>query len=212
MTEKKYLAENSLSGEAIIVDIITDEMIVRLDGTLFHAQGGGQQSDQGVLGGARVLKATHNGDNVDHQVSSLDGLRVGDKVNISVDEARRVLNARYHTAGHLLAGVVERAFPGVKALQGHQWPGEARVEFGGDLPDKASVENRLQDAINEAVVSDMKVAICGNPYVNRAVQIGDFDAIPCGGTHVSSTSVLGAVHIKGVKVKGDRMKVSYELN
>lgn len=211
MTEKTYLTDSALTGEATIVEIFPSEMVVRIDKTLFHAQGGGQPSDQGTLGGSRVLRAVHNGNDVDHHVDNLAGLKIGEKVAILVDSDRRHLNARYHSAGHLIACVVEHLFPNVKALQGHQWPGEARVEFGGHLPQKSEIELSLQDAVNSSIKADLPIIICGDPYASRSIKIGDFAAIPCGGTHAKSTSELGAIKIKGCKLKGDKLRVSYEL-
>lgn len=49
-------------------------------------------------------------------------------VDCFVNQERRLLNSRYHTAGHLLGNIVELEYPSLKAIKGHAFPGEA-VEF-----------------------------------------------------------------------------------
>ena len=104
--------------------------------TLFHPQGGGQKADRGTIGGRAVTHVAHaDGGEVNHYLDSTDGLSVGDAVEIAVDAEWRQLNARWHTAGHLIAAVVEKLFPTLQGVAGHHWPGEGRVEFApGDVP------------------------------------------------------------------------------
>lgn len=211
MTERMYLHDAATTGEAIVTEIVHDHSAVRLNKTWFHPQGGGQQSDEGTINGVNVIRVIASNGNIDHVVSDLRDFSVGTTVAIVVDSLKRKLNARYHSAGHLIASLIERQFQGCLALQGHQWPGEARVEFGGNLPTKASLDDFLQAALQDATASDMPVIMQGHAYESRSIQIGDFSSIPCGGTHVLSTQEIGAIVVKSVKVKQGRLRISYEL-
>lgn len=63
-------------------------------------------------------------------------------VNIKIDNSRRLLNARYHTAAHLLGNVVENMYPDLKAFKGHySFPGEAYVGFA-DIYSRQSKFNK----------------------------------------------------------------------
>ena len=46
----------------------------------------------------------------------------------------------------------------------------------------------------------------------RVVSVGDRVGCPCGGTHVGSTSELGALTVTKVRVKKGRTKVSYRVD
>lgn len=213
MTRKLYLAEQrTYSGSAIITDIIPGERpTLRLDQTWFHPQGGGQKADRGHIGRSSVLHVSHNADQVDHLVDSVAGLQRGMTVLLEIDRPWRLLNARYHTAGHLIAGVVEVLAPSLRAVSGHQWPGEGRVEFSvGD--EGADIQ---AGDINRRVAADighgLPVSIEGDPYSGRKVRIGDYPAIACGGTHVDNLNVIPTVMVTTVKRKTGLIRVSYEL-
>lgn len=215
MTTKLYLANPSLltatSRIAAIFD--GDSPKVWLDQTLFHPQGGGQKADRGLIGGVLVFHVAHNEGEVDHFVTSLESLTVDDEVEIVVDEEWRSLNGRYHLAGHTIAALTEHLFPGLRAVSGHHWPGEARVEFEGIVfPEPERVQDALPLALGKAIDESLSVHIQGDPYSNRSIAIADFPALPCGGTHPENTGVLRKVEISKVKVQKGRMRISYHLD
>jgi Ser-tRNA(Ala) deacylase AlaX len=216
-THKAYLAEPQiLTGEAKVLCLLDgDRPIVRLDKTYFHAQGGGQKGDKGFIGPVAVLDTKHaEGSEVDHFVASFDGLAVGQVYPLIVDAPSRRLNAAYHSAGHLIAAVVDPAFPEVKAVQGHHWPGEARVEFEGALTDDlaARILAFLQPALNKAVSEQWPVKVLGDPFVNRSVQFGDAEPVPCGGTHIAHLGQIKNIIVKNTKKKGSRLRIGYEAD
>jgi Ser-tRNA(Ala) deacylase AlaX len=213
MTAKRYLASADLAGTATITHVGDDgRPFVRLSETLFHPQGGGQKADRGTVCGRAVTHVAHaEGGKVNHYLDSTDGLSVGDAAEIAVDAEWRRLNARWHTAGHLIAAVVEKLFPTLQGVAGHHWPGEGRVEFvPGDGASAEEVAARLPDALAEAVRADLPVRVIGEPFSSREVVVGDSRPVGCGGTHLSSVGGL-AVTITGVKAKGGKLRVSYAV-
>src|SRR5579871_5452861 len=153
MTIKKYLAEpGKYAGEVTVVDIIAGERpALRVAETWFHPQGGGQKADRGTVGPVHVTHVGHNGGEVDHFVSSLDGIEVGKTYPFTIDTRWRKLNMAYHTAGHLIAGIVEGQYSQLHAVAGHQWPGEARVEFEGSMDDCVALGCFLQSEIERII-------------------------------------------------------------
>lgn len=212
MTEKLYLAYPAMrsTDATIVAHVIAADgrKAVRLDRTVFHAQGGGQKADRGRIGEARVLHVAHNGGDVDHIVDSPELLEVGSVMHAEVDDAWRRLNAVYHTSGHLIASVVERLFPGVRAVSGHQWPGEGRVEFEGVVPTGCKAD--VEAALYQAIADGLPVSIQGNPYQDRSIGIGDMGAIACGGTHVEFLSAIASVQIRSINTKKGRVRISYD--
>ena len=50
----------------------------------------------------------------------------------------------------------------------------------------------------------------GDPFVNRSIQFGATEQVPCGGTHIAHTGQIKNISIKSIKKKGDRLRVTYE--
>jgi Ser-tRNA(Ala) deacylase AlaX len=214
MTVKRYLASADLAGAAAITHVGDDgRPFVRLSETLFHPQGGGQKADRGTVAGRAVTHVAHaEGGEVNHYLDSTDGLAVGDPVEFAVDAEWRRLNARWHTAGHLIAAAVEKLFPTLQGVAGHHWPDEGRVEFApGDGANVEEVAARLPEALAEAVRADLPVRVVGDPFASRVVVVGDSRPVGCGGTHLASVGELGAVTVTRVKAKGGKLRVSYAV-
>jgi len=211
-TLKEYLASDALSGTATVTAVLDEGRIVRLDRTLFHAQGGGQRADIGTIAGDIVTGVKHTPDgDVDHNMSGETTIAVGDIVDIVVDKTARRINAQYHSAGHLIADAVEALELGLKAVQGHHWPGEARVEFEGGGEDTVLNVDTVQAALDCLVADDVIFEIIGDPHKSRALKIGAYDAVPCGGTHVTSSGQLAGITVGKIKRRKGRLRISYTL-
>jgi alanyl-tRNA synthetase len=213
MTTKEYLFDSKLSITTTITEIGQDngQSWVRLGQTIFHPQGGGQKADCGTIQGIPVKQVVHSDGDVDHYLESIENLQVGQEVSICVDGDWRLANSKLHTAGHLIAALLEQEFPGIKPIGAHHWPGESRVEFTGDnLPTPETIASYLITALQQAIQNDLPVAILGSPTTSRSIQIGTFSAVPCGGTHLQNLGQLETVEITGVKIKKGKLRISYQ--
>lgn len=212
MTQKIYLAEAGVSRiTATIVAISATaegRPVVRLDRTILHPQGGGQKADRGRIGMSHVIHVGHNDSAVDHVVDNIGSLSVGDSVEVELDRPWRQVNAVMHSAGHLLAGIVERLYPMLRAASGHQWPGEGRVEFEGARSVEDVDVNVINMQLQQALAEGWKVSV-DEPFGERKIRIGDLTAIPCGGTHVVSLNDIANTVVRSAKYKG-RLRLGYE--
>src|SRR5579871_4429046 len=116
-TKLTYLENfNLLKDEATVLHIIQENnTIIILDHTIFYPQGGGQQYDKGIM-------ENKNGKFIVEEVRFIDGIvkhigkfehgtfNINDKVTCLVDQNRRELNSRLHSAGH----VIDMAVDGLK--------------------------------------------------------------------------------------------------
>jgi alanyl-tRNA synthetase len=152
---------------------------------------------------------------------------LGQNVSCSIDQERRLSNARYHTAGHLLANITENLYKNLIPTKCHAFPHEAYIEFpcDGTVPDL----DELQAALNRYISSGMAIKVFETdkdsfeknyyklPYEIpdsknfRVLQIGDYKPVPCGGTHLSGVGEIGSVTIKKAKIKNNILKISYEV-
>ncbi len=197
-----------------------DEVVVFLDRTPFHAEGGGQVGDVGILRGPEgevVIEDTRQlpGDIVAHFGRVESGqLRRGDDVVAVVDEATRRDIARHHTATHLLHAALKEVL-GEHIAQAGSLVAPHRLRFDFAHPEALSVEDvrRVEDRVNERVLrvlpvtavwmdreramdSDV-VALFGDRYQEtvRVVSVEGVSRELCGGTHVSDTGEIGMVKI-----------------
>lgn len=212
-TEKLYMWSRDLEADAVVTALIDgDRKIVRLSRTVFHAQGGGQRADTGTIADRKVLDVRHaEGDEVDHVVDSFDGLAVGATVHLNVDSTKRLLHARLHSAGHLIADAGAMVAPQIVGKAGHHWPREARVEFAGAVDDIPAFTAALSAKLDELIAQNLPLTVLGDPTTVRRAKICG-DEVPCGGTHVATLGEIGAIAIRKVQAKGGMLRVSYGLS
>ncbi len=216
VTNCLYFLSDALTAEALISEIGQDDKghFIVCDQTIFHAQGGGQKSDKGTIDGIEVLAVNKRGTpqefQVVHYLASPIHKSVGDKVTMQVDGQTRKLHSRLHSLGHLVAHVVDEAYPALKAVQGHHWPGECRVEFTAANDAAAPDAAHVNELLTQMITADMPVVSKIVPGVGRTVQFGDYEPVPCGGTHVTSTKELISGTMRGVKIKDGKARMSYE--
>ena len=109
------------------------------------------------------------------------------------------------------ADAVEALGGGLRAVQGHHWPGEARVEFEGGDSDVALEAETIQAEVDRLIEDQVSFEIVGDPYASRALKIGSFKPVGCGGTHVKSSSELSGLTVGKTKRKKGRLRVSYTI-
>jgi alanyl-tRNA synthetase len=214
-TKRLYYESHNLETQAKVMDLGHDDHghYVILDQTVAHVKGGGAKADRGTIGTATFNEVLADGRDGDprHYLDGAPTFAVGDVVEVKVDPEWRALQAAYHSAGHILAAVAEEQFPAIKAVAGHHYVGEARVEFTGEpVPaDLNDLKTKLDAALKDAIMRDLPIQVL-NPYQNRQVQVGSHPPVACGGVHCKTTGELGRVEIKSVKLKG-RLRLSYEV-
>jgi len=234
MTKKLYL-ENTyqFSCESLILETGEDEkgIFIILDQTVFYPQGGGQPSDEGLIKNetfnTKMCRATQINDAIRHYINdSNTAVPIGEKVYCFINEEKRLCNARYHTAAHLLGNTIEILYPSLKAIKGHSFPGQAYVEFLGNEKIDSAV---IQEALNQFIEKNDKTRIFEIDPVSfeeqfyqlpysipankkfRVMQIGSLLPVPCGGTHLSSLGEIKHVLVKKIKEKNNIVHISYEV-
>ena len=216
-----------LSTNEAVVTAVHQDGGIELDQTCFYATSGGQPGDSGFLeraDGSRIaLGPAMTGATKDiilHRPLEGEALPiVGEAVVAHIDWARRYKLMRMHTACHLLSVVCP--YPITGAAVGED---DSRVDFDmTETIDKDEVTARLMTLVAEnhpifvQWITDAELA--ANPGIVKSknvrppmglgrvslVCIGENSAIdsqPCGGTHVSETQEVGAIHIAKIEKKG----------
>jgi misacylated tRNA(Ala) deacylase len=234
-TLRLYLDDPDLLSNQAQIIAVRDGAIA-LDRSCFYPGGGGQPPDEGSLKlgeGAELALASGFADDagvVWHVTSTPvpDGL-IGVRVALQVHRGRRDALARYHTVLHVLNAIALRDYDGW--ITGAQIaPDYARIDFKleavspqmrSDLEHKVNVVLASGRPVRASYLSqeefsrrhDLLRTLEVRPPVHdgrvRVVEIEDFDAQACGGTHVSNTSQIGRLRIERSENKGKINKRLY---
>ncbi len=224
--KRVYYDDSYLTKLRATVTAVEGEWI-ELDQTIFYPLGGGQPGDTGQVCGpdGRVHKVldtrkSDSDDQIRHQLDTADhGLQPGDSVDTEIDWERRYRHMRMHTCMHLLGSLIP-----VPVTGGSVGAEKSRLDFdlGAHEIDKDDLTKRINALVVEAhdvvfgaitevelderpeLVRTMSVQPPRGAGDIRTVRISGVDFQPCGGTHVSNTSEIGAVRISKIENKGKR--------
>lgn len=232
MTELLYLSDTYLfQAQANILETSSDEFgdYVVLDQTIFYPQGGGQPADNGSINADNFsFKVSHvvltPESEVRHYGESSGDLVEGE-VNLSVDESRRVHNAKLHSAGHLLDCAVAELGLKIKPTKGFHFPVGTYVEYEGVLEDGNQYKGPLEVIINRMVEDDIPIVVkdldskeaekegikAPEGKSARFVEFAGHVGCGCGGTHIDSSKGLGKIVVRKLKSKKGNTKISYAL-
>ncbi len=203
--------------------------LVALDRTAFYPTGGGQPCDHGwiVANSQRwtVTNVRKDGDEIWHEVSETPPA-VGTEVAGSLEWERRYSLMRTHTALHMLAGVIWRAY-GAQVTGGNMEPLRARMDFEFESMRRELVEE-IEQKVNQEITAARPIQTKILPRdeafaipdlirtkINllpegiaqiRVVDIVGLDLQADGGTHVANTREVGCIKIVDYKSKGKSNK------
>jgi alanyl-tRNA synthetase len=209
MTQLLHYWSSQIECSATVREVLARENALVLDRTVFFPQGGGQPSDIGFISGQPVSKVLFVDERVLHYLDEgTAGFTVGQSVLLEVNEDRRRLNSRYHSAAHALSAILEHQLPGIISVAGHQWPGEARVVFDGTA-NPETVKSILEEEFLNLVSSNLAIQAIEGEGGGRQISIEGYPPERCCGTHVSSTSELRGFIVRTVKNKSGQLRVGY---
>jgi misacylated tRNA(Ala) deacylase len=233
-TRQLFLEDSYLKDLATTVTSTTKTSI-ELESTIFYPEGGGQPTDTGLLdspqGTSQIVRVEKQGNRIFHIIEGPIPSRT-EEVFLRLDWNRRYAHMRMHTAQHIVSRVVFDLYGSQTA--GNQIRAEySHIDFA-PASFKATDLPAIEKAVNDLIVQDLPVVIrivsrdeleqvMGPDRSDlaklpssikqvRLVQIGDMDAYPCAGTHVTKTGEIKGVHIIKRKAKGKgTVRITYEL-
>ena len=208
MTEKLYYRDAYIKDfNAIVISSTACEggFDIVLDKTAFFPEEGGQSSDTGTIGKAKVCHV-YEREGVVHHVVDID-LALGEH-NCAVDFRARFEKMQCHSAEHILCGVIHRLF-GFDNVGFHLGEDEVTFDVDGVL-DREQLD-RVEKIANEAVFANIKVEtffpqadeLANIEYRSklditegvRLVRIGEVDTCACCAPHVAYTGEIGLIKI-----------------
>ena len=205
-------------GEAVSLLEDGQQGIIVLDRTPFYAESGGQIGDSGtitVAGGEFVVtNTTKLGNAFAHHGTVQGRIGVNDKVDATIDDARRDSIKKNHTATHILHEALRQLLGEHVSQKGSLvQPDRLRFDFSHfeavtkqelrEIERVVNDEIRRNFALNTELmaIDDAKakgaMALFGEKYDDevRVVTIGDYSIELCGGTHVERAGDIGLFKI-----------------
>jgi misacylated tRNA(Ala) deacylase len=229
MTEELFLSDSYLREFAARVIGLHGREVI-LDRTTFYPDGGGQPADKGSLGvgpiHASVVDVRREGSGIVHILDNAIPETVR-TLHGELDWERRYAHMRYHTALHVLSGVIRKNFGArvtggqmreVRARMDFSFPGEWTVDIVGEiqrLTNEALAEghpvrvyklSREEALKNADFIRTQANLVPERVKVVRIVEIEGIDAQADGGTHVANTQEVGTLEITNHKSKGRQNK------
>ena len=229
LPQTEFLGYTDTEAKARVLSIIVDgesirelsegECSVILDRTPCYGEGGGQVGDTGVMTAGdttlRILDTKKTNGVYIHECALENGvLKMGDIVNVRIDDERRTAIRRNHSSAHLLQAAL-RAVLGTHVEQAGSYVDEHRVRFDFTHLAAMTAEEiaRVEALVNQNILmaencqtivttpDEAKkmgaMALFGEKYGSevRVVKIGSSSTELCGGTHVENTGNIGLFKI-----------------
>ena len=213
-TDRLYYQDSHLlEFDALVIglsELDDGQIAVTLDRTAFYPTGGGQPTDTGMLGDARVVDCIDAEDEGVLHVIQGPAPEVGDAIHGKLDWLRRLNHLQQHTGQHILSAAFVQMFDAptlsFRVLE-HECeidvalenPTDERVEQAVDLANQIIWESRpisiRQVTAEEAVTLPLRKEPVRAGEL-RVIEIKGFDLTPCGGTHARSTGEVGVIAVR----------------
>ncbi|MBC8393909.1 MAG: alanyl-tRNA editing protein [Deltaproteobacteria bacterium] len=186
---------------------------ITVHSTIFYAFSGGQESDQGTIGGFPVLSARKDGLEIVYTLPENHGLAFGKPVRIVIDWFRRYHLMRLHFAAELVLELFYKKLDGVDKVGAHIAQEKARIDFA--WPESISPLLPMFTAeANQIIEADLKVKSAFEDELNerRYWEIDGFSRVPCGGTLVRRTGEVGPINLKRNNIGRGKERVEIYLS
>jgi len=225
--EDAYLKE--FDARVLAIKKLNGQYSLVLDQTAFYPAGGGQPADTGIIRGrsgeAKITEVHMDKGVVVHIASEIVGkISEGEQITGFIDWERRFQLMRNHTLAHLMAEAVRRVTGLTMAIVGSGLDvDKVRLDLAheGSLgPLLPEIEKVANDMIRENRQVEIKMMPRAEaekfverfheslktlpPHVQnvRVVEVKDWHACACGGTHVKSTDEIGVAQVLRRMSKG----------
>lgn len=184
--------------------------VVILDESAFYPEGGGQPSDVGTLGDAKVTEVHEKDGELLHYTDK--ALEVGAKVEGKIDWVRRFDLMQQHSGEHMVSGLIHEAY-GYDNVGFHMGSDTITIDLNGLLDEAQLAE--IERKTNQKIWEDTQIKIIyptaeelekidyrSKKELTGQVRIVEFpgvDICACCGTHVTHTGEIGMVKLLSVE-------------
>jgi misacylated tRNA(Ala) deacylase len=143
---------------------------------------------------------------------------------------RKDYDPRMHSAEHILNQTMIRMFDCGRTINAHIEAKKSRIDFRLEHCPSAEQISEIERRVNEIIQSDLPITEhfltreeaakavslarlpddAGNTI--RIVRVGDYDACPCSGPHVTSSREIGTFKIASTDFQNGVLRIRFKLN
>jgi alanyl-tRNA synthetase len=217
MTDRLYYRNAyavDFHASVIAAEEMGDRVGIVLDRTAFYPTSGGQPFDTGTLGEAQVVEVAEREDGTILHV--VEGPVPPGRVTGKVAWDRRFDHMQQHTGQHILSAAFQR-LSGLETVGFHLGAQASTIDLAREAT--AAELEAAERAANDVIWEDRPVSVrfvdaaeaASLPLRRdpvrrgplRIIEIADYDASACGGTHVARTGAVGIILVGDVeRVRG----------
>lgn len=209
MTEKIYYSDayvKEFSARVLSVSADGERFDVVLDRTAFFPEEGGQYSDKGYIGAARVLDVKELNGVIHHYTDA--SVTVGETAECRIDFDERYEKMQCHSGEHILSGLIHALY-GLDNVGFHL--GATDVTMDVSAPLTREQLDRVEELANEIIYKNIEITsefpsadeLKDMIYRSkleltenvRIVRIGEYDCCACCAPHVKYTGEIGVIKI-----------------
>ena len=209
MTDKLYYKDayiKEFDAYVLLVKEVGNGYAVILDKTAFFPEEGGQYSDRGFIGDARVEDVKEAKGLIYHYTDK--PLEEGAKVHCKIDFDERYEKMQCHSGEHILSGLIHELY-GLDNVGFHL--GAVDVTMDVSAPLTREQLDKVEELANEIIYKNIEITTefptaDELPLMEyrakldltenvRIVRIGEYDACACCAPHVKHTGEIGVIKI-----------------
>jgi len=211
MATKKLFREDPYKTQCEATVSSINENRITLDVTVFFGFSGGQASDEGTIAGIPVKEAVVSGDDIVYELESPPPFREGDTVHVKIDNKRRGRLMKLHSAAHIVYSVFNKRTGAPKLIGSNVSEEKARLDYEHPeniKPLLPGLEGQTNRFLSQNIPIETHPA-SENP--DRWWWVCQDWNLPCGGTHVRSTTEIGAITLKRKNIGGGKERIEITL-
>jgi len=185
---------------------------VMISPTIFFAESGGQESDQGTINHIEVSQARIVDDQIIYRLAADPDFAVGDQVKVEIDWPRRYALMRLHFAAEIVLELFYKKFPALEKIGAHIGQSKARIDFffEGNISQHFP---EIEQSVEQLVAADLPIEsrFTDVQRLRRCWYIEGFSQVPCGGTHLRRTKEVGRIRLKRNNIGAQKERVEIYL-
>lgn len=185
---------------------------ITFDSTIFFSFSGGQQSDSGTINDIEVIESKKEAEEIYYTLFNASTLKVGDEVEIKIDEVKRDKIMRLHSAVHIVGDFFERIqkIPLSQITGSNVEENKARLDYIFSTS-VAPLLASLELEVNKFLEQEHEI----KHYLKQGDEwewsCNNFKC-PCGGTHVRNTKEIGRIKLKRKNIGSGKERIEVYLN
>ena len=194
-----------------------EEFLLITEASCFYPRGGGQEGDKGIIFNdnceIEVFNTTKKNKIIIHHCKLIKGtININETMTLKINEEWRNGTTIHHTATHIFCILLQGLFGKHITQKGslivsNKFRFDTNIERALTLDETNFIENKMKEIIEKSLpvnvkyipleelkkMSEEEVEI--DPSINyenivKTIEIKGIPLIPCGGTHVTNTSII----------------------